>query len=230
MQLKNLIKTFVSLFYPELCVICGNPLVTGENYFCLECFLQLPKTNYHLNPDNQTTDRFAGKIPLAKGASYLYYNKGGMAQKLIVEIKYKDNQDLGEWMGAMLAKDWLSSGFFNDIDYLIPVPLHRSKKRKRGFNQAEAIAWGISHITGIPVDTQNVFRARANTTQTKKGLFERWKNTIGLFEIQSMEHFKGKHVLIVDDVLTTGSTLEAVARSILSTSDVKISLVCLAIA
>ncbi|MDR2691907.1 MAG: hypothetical protein LBB73_06360 [Dysgonamonadaceae bacterium] len=113
MQLKNLLQAFVSLFYPKLCVTCGEPLVAGENYFCLECFLKLPKTNYHLIPDNRTTDRFAGKIPVAKGASYLYYSKGGLSQKLIAEIKYRDNRNLGEWMGVLLAKDWLPGGFFH---------------------------------------------------------------------------------------------------------------------
>ncbi|MDR1610617.1 MAG: ComF family protein [Candidatus Symbiothrix sp.] len=230
MNLKKTIQAFVSLFYPKLCVICGNPLVADENHFCLECFLKLPKTNYHLNPDNQATDRFAGKIPLVKGASYLYYNKGGTGQKLIAEIKYKDNRHLGEWMGALLAKEWLSSGFFRDIDCLIPVPLHPSKERKRGFNQAEMIALGIAHVTGIQVNTKNVFRKKANTTQTKKGLFERWKNTKDLFEVKDLDFFKNKHILIVDDVLTTGSTLESVAQSILKAKEVKISLLCLAIA
>ncbi|GHV31433.1 amidophosphoribosyltransferase [Bacteroidia bacterium] len=230
MNLKNLLPDFVSLFYPKLCVICGKPLVAGENYFCLECFLKLPKTNYHLNPDNQATDRFAGKIPLAKGASYLYYNKGGVGQRLIAEIKYKDNRNLGEWMGAMLARDWFSSDFFSGIDCLVPVPLHPSKERKRGFNQAEMIALGIAYITGIQVNTKNVFRKKANATQTKKGLFERWRNTKDLFEVNNLDFFKDKHVLIVDDVLTTGSTLEAVAQSILKAKGVKISLLSLAIA
>jgi ComF family protein len=204
--------------------------MTGENYFCLECFLKLPKTNYHLNPDNRATDRFAGKIPVVKGASYLYYNKEGIGQKIIAEIKYKDNSSLGEWMGDMLAKDWFPSGFFSDIDYLVPVPLHPSKKRKRGFNQAEMIALGISYIAGIQVDNKNVFRKKANTTQTKKSLFERWKNTKDLFEVKNLDFFKDKHVLIVDDVLTTGSTLEAVAQCILKAKGVKISFLSLAIA
>ena len=230
MNLKNLLNAFIALFYPKLCVICGKPLVAGENYFCLDCFLELPKTNYHLTPDNQSIDRFAGKIPLTKGVSYLYYNKGGIAPKLIAEIKYRDNRNLGEWMGALLAKEWSSSGFFLDIDYLVPVPLHPSKERKRGFNQAEMIALGIAHVTGIRIDTKNVFRKKANATQTKKGLFERWKNTKDLFEVENLDFFKNKHVLIVDDVLTTGSTLEAVAQSILKAEGVKISLLSLAIA
>jgi len=230
MNFKNLLKAFVSLFYPNLCVICRKPFVADENYFCLECFLKLPKTNYHLNPDNQASDRFAGKIPLAKAASYLYYNKGGIAPNLIAEIKYRDNRNLGEWMGALLSKEWFSSDFFQDIDYLVPVPLHPSKERKRGFNQAEMIALGIARVTGIPIDTKNVFRKEANTTQTKKGLFERWKNTKDLFEVKNLDFFKNKHVLIVDDVLTTGSTLEAVAQSILKAGGVKISLLSLAIA
>jgi ComF family protein len=230
MKLKDLFRAFMALFYPKLCVICGKPLIADENYFCLECFLKLPKTNYHLNSDNQANDRFAGKISLVKAASYLYYNKGGIAQKLIAEIKYKDNRNLGEWMGVLLANEWFSSGFFRGIDYLVPVPLHPSKERKRGFNQAEMIALGIASVTGIPIDTKNVFRKKANTTQTKKGLFERWKNTKDLFEVKNLEVFKNKQVLIVDDVLTTGSTLEAVAQSILKAEGVKISFLCLAIA
>lgn len=228
MKLQNLLQAFVSLFYPNLCVICGKPLVTGENYFCLECFLKLPKTHSHLAPDNQAISRFAGKIPLVKGAAYLYYDKEGIGQQLIAEIKYKDNRNLGEWMGALLAKEWLTSGFFHDIDYLAPVPLHPSKERKRGFNQAEMIALGIARVTGIPVDTKNVFRKKANTTQTKKGLFERWKNTKDLFEVKDLDLFNNKHILIIDDVLTTGSTLEAVAQSILKAKGVKISFLTLA--
>ncbi|MDR2692006.1 MAG: ComF family protein, partial [Dysgonamonadaceae bacterium] len=213
----------------KLCVTCGEPLVAGENYFCLECFLKLPKTNYHLIPDNRTTDRFAGKIPVAKGASYLYYSKGGISQKLIAEIKYRDNRNLGEWMGVLLAKDWLPGGFFHGIDCLVPVPLHPSKEKKRGFNQSEMIASGISQITGIRIDTKNIIRKKANETQTKKGRFERWKNTKDLFEAKNIDFFNSKHVLIIDDVLTTGSTLEAVARSILKATNVKISLLSLAI-
>jgi ComF family protein len=211
-------------------VNCGELLVANESYFCLACFLKLPKTNYHLSPDNRATDRFAGKIPIAKGASYLYYNKGGISQKLIAEIKYRDNRNLGEWMGVLLAKDWLSSGFFHEIDCLIPVPLHPSKERKRGFNQSEIIALGISQITGIQINTKNVIRKKANETQTKKGRFERWTNTKDLFEAKDIDFFNNRHVLIIDDVLTTGSTIEAVAQSILNAKNIKISLLSLAIA
>lgn len=230
MKPNSLLSNFISLFYPKLCVICGDPLVAGESYFCLECFLKLPKTNYHLSPDNRATDRFAGKIPISTGASWLYYDKGGISQKLISEIKYRDNRNLGEWMGALLAKDWLASGFFQRIDCLIPVPLHPSKEKKRGFNQSEMIALGISQITGIRINTKNVIRKNASETQTKKSLFERWKNTKDLFEAKDIDFFDNKHVLIVDDVLTTGSTLEAVAQSILKAKDVKISILSLAIA
>jgi ComF family protein len=226
----NLFRDFISLFYPRLCVICGELLVADEKHFCLECFLKLPKTNYHSNPDNRAIDRFAGKINLEKGASFLYYDKGGLTQKLIAEIKYRDNRNLGVWIGALLAKEWLSSGFFHNIDYLIPVPLHPKKERKRGFNQAEMIALGISQITGIRINTKNVVRRKANATQTKKNLFERWKNTKGLFEAKDIDFFNNKHVLIVDDVLTTGSTLEAVAQSILKAKNIKLSILSLAIA
>jgi ComF family protein len=229
MNLTDLLNNFVSLFYPKLCVICREPLMHHENFFCLECFLKLPRTNYHSNTDNQAVDRFVGKIPLERANAFLYYNKGGVGQILVAEIKYKGNRSLGEWMGAYMANEWMMSDFFLDIDYLVPVPLHRSKERKRGFNQAEKIACGIYRATGIRVNTDNVFRKKANTTQTKKGLFERWRNTQNIFEQKDMALFAGKHILIVDDVLTTGSTLEAMAQCILKSNGTKVSILTLAI-
>lgn len=201
----------------------------NEKYFCFACFLKLPRTNYHLIPENRAIERLAGKISLVKASSYLYYNKGGIAQKLIAEIKYKGNLYLGEWIGSYLAKDMVPSGFFQGIDYMVPVPLHQSKEKKRGFNQAEKIAEGIAKVTNIPVETNNVLREKANTSQTRKGIFDRWKNTRNLFTLKDSEFFEEKHILLIDDVLTTGSTLEAVARSLLKSQRVKISILTLAI-
>jgi len=229
MHIKTLLANFVSLLYPELCVICGEPLVENEKFFCFACFLKLPRTYYHWIPDNQAIERLAGKVSLEKASSYLYYNKGGIAQKLIAEIKYRGNRNLGEWIGVHLAKEMIPSGFFQGIDYMVPVPLHRLKEKKRGFNQAEKIARGIARVTEIPVETNNVFREKANTSQTRKGRFDRWKNTRNLFDLKDAELFKEKHILVIDDVLTTGSTLEAVAQSLLKSQDVKISILTLAI-
>ena len=229
MKIKTLLANFASLIYPELCVICGEPLIENETFFCFACFLKLPKTNYHLIPENQAIERLSGKVSLVKASSYFYYNKGGVAQKLISEIKYKGNRNLGEWIGGYLAKDMISSGFFQGIDYMVPVPLHRSKEKKRGFNQAEKIAEGIAQVTKIPLETNNVLREKANTSQTKKGIFDRWKNTRNLFNLKDTKLFKKKHILLIDDVLTTGSTLEAVAQSLLKSQGVKISILTLAI-
>ena len=229
MKIKTLLANFASLLYPELCVICGEPLIDNEQFFCFACFLKLPRTNYHLIPENQAIERLAGKVSLLKASSYFYYNKGGVAQKLIAEIKYKGNRNLGEWIGVYLAKDMISSGFFQGIDYMVPVPLHRSKEKKRGFNQAATIAQGITQVTKIPMEANNVFREKANISQTGKGLFDRWKNTRYLFNQKNPELFKKKHILLIDDVLTTGSTLEAVAQSLVKSQDVKISILTLAI-
>ena len=229
MKIRALLANFASLLYPELCVVCGEPLIENEKYFCLACLLKLPKTNYHLTPENQAIERLAGKVSLIKASSYFYYSKGGVAQKLVAEIKYRGNRNFGEWIGSYLAKDMISSGFFQGIDCMIPVPLHHSKEKKRGFNQAEKIAEGIACITNIPLETNNVYREKANISQTGKGLFDRWKNTRYLFNIKYPELFKKKHILLIDDVLTTGATLEAVAQSLLKSPDVRISILTLAI-
>jgi len=229
MNVQTLWANFVSLLYPDLCVICGEPLIENEKFFCFACFLKLPRTNYHFIQSNQAIERFAGKVSLEKASSYFFYNKGGVGQKLIAEIKYRGNQSLGEWIGSYLAKDMIPSGFFQGIDYMVPVPLHRSKEKKRGFNQAEIIARGIARITKIPLETGNVFREKANATQTRKGLFDRWKNTQNLFDLKNPKLFKNKHILLIDDVLTTGSTLESVAQCLLKSEEVKISILTLSI-
>jgi ComF family protein len=228
--LTGLSGNFFSLFYPKLCVICGEPLFEGENFFCLHCFLNLPKTRYHLNSDNLSFDRFLGKVPIQKATSYLYYNKAGIGQKLVAEIKYKGNIYLGEWLGSYLANDLQKSGFFEGIDYLVPVPLHPGKYRKRGFNQSEILAQGIASVTHIHLETQNLYRAKATVSQTRKGVYDRWKNTVGIFELKDKQLFSEKHVLLIDDVLTTGATLEACVICLLKSSEIKISLLTIAIA
>ncbi|MDR0505661.1 MAG: ComF family protein [Dysgonamonadaceae bacterium] len=229
MNLTNLLTSFFSLFYPNLCVICREPLLDGEEFLCLCCFINLPKTNYRHHANNRASDRFSGKIPVEKATSYLYYNKGGAGQKLVMDIKYKGNIYLGKWLGQLMAKELHKDDFFTGIDCLVPVPLHPHKLKKRGFNQAEIIAQGISSVTHIPLETKNLYRSEANVTQTRKNVYERWKNTSGIFRIKDKQMFEGKHVLIIDDVLTTGSTLESCAVSLLETVNIRISLLTIAI-
>lgn len=229
--MKPYLKSFLSLFFPELCVICKQALMDGESYFCLDCFLSLPKTNYHLLPDNNPAmDRFAGKVILEKASSFLYYSKGGIGPKIISEIKYRGNPDFGFRMGQYCAETLCRTTFFENIDRIVPIPLHSSKKRKRGFNQSEKIADGISYESGIFVECNVLYRSRANTTQTKKNVYERWRNTEDVFMIKNSHQLEGKHILLVDDVLTTGSTLEAAAEALLKIPHLKISILTLAIA
>ncbi|GHU64745.1 amidophosphoribosyltransferase [Bacteroidia bacterium] len=230
MIFKTLLSNFLALFFPDLCVVCREPLLEGETFLCLHCALKLPKTAYRSYVNNLSFDRFLGKIPLEKVNSYLYYSKGGIGQKLVADIKYKGNVSLGKWMGECMAKDVLSSGFFDGIDFIVPVPLHPKRLKQRGYNQSEIIAEGISFVTDIPLDTKNLFRKKATATQTKRGIYERWRNTLDIFDLHDRELFAGKHILIIDDVLTTGSTLEAAAHCILESKGSKVSILTLAVA
>jgi len=224
------IADFFNLLFPNLCIVCGENLIQTELHICLTCLHSIPKTNYHLLTDNPIEKRFWGKVPIYKGTAFFFFYKGSPFQKLLHALKYKGNKEIGEVLGKYAAIELLDSPDFKTIDVIIPVPLHPKKYKLRGYNQSEWIAKGLSSILEKPLDIQTLCRVQENTTQTKKTVFERYENTEGIFQISNKESLIGKHVLLVDDVLTIGSTLEACAKALLSIKGVKVSIFTLAVA
>jgi ComF family protein len=221
---------FFNLLFPDLCVVCGENLLKNEQHICFSCLYAIPKTNYHLLADNPIEKRFWGKIPIFRGTAFFFFQKGSPFQKLLHALKYKGNKEIGEVLGKYAAADLLDSVDFASVDVIVPVPLHPKRYKKRGYNQSECIAKGLSTILGKPQDTTTLHRVRENTTQTKKSVYERFENTEGIFELLDKNTFSGKHILLVDDVLTTGSTLEACIQVLLLSEDIKISIFTLAAA
>ncbi len=228
--MKNLISNFLGLLYPNLCLICGENLLKNEQQICLKCISEIPRTNFHLQKDNPVEKRFWGKAEILKATSFFFFTKGSPFQKLLHELKYRDNKEIGELMGKYAAVDLLNDEVFSSIDYIIPIPLHPKKYVKRGYNQSELICNGMAKIFNKPVDIKSLIRIRENTTQTKKSVFERYENTAGIFELKNPEVFKNKHILLVDDVLTTGSTIEAAIQALKNCEGIKISIFTLAMA
>ena len=173
---------------------------------------------------------FWGKFPLERATSFFYYRKGSDFRWILHLLKYGGQKEIGAIMGRYMAAELIESGFFQGIDVIIPIPLHETKQRIRGYNQSEWIARGIAAVTGIPVDTEAVVRRKYTETQTRKSIFERWENVEGIFELHHAESLIGKHVLIVDDVLTTGATTVACASRIMEVEGIRISVLTLAVA
>lgn len=202
----------------------------GEEVVCTMCNSRMPRTNYHLQPNNEIEQRFWGKAEIERATSYFFYNKGSDYRHILFKLKYNGYKELGEVMGRYMANELLASDFFKGVDVVIPVPLHSKRKKVRGYNQSEWIALGISRATGIPMDLNTLVRSVSNNTQTRKSVFDRWENVKDVFQVTSPEKIQGKHILLVDDVLTTGATLVSCATKLLESSDVKISIITLAVA
>lgn len=220
----------IGLFFPNLCLICGEGLVSGEEQLCLNCLNELPKTNFHMVKDNPVEKRFWGKVRIESASSYFFFQKGSDFQKLIHELKYRGNKEIGVILGKYAAVDLIQSESFNSVDMIIPVPLHKKKYAKRGYNQSEQIGIGISKIMEKPLSTNNLYRKIESTTQTKKSVYERFENTRGIFGVKKPNEVAEKHILLIDDVLTTGSTLEACIHALQQAENVKISVFTLALA
>lgn len=228
--IQNWLVPVLHLFFPRCCVVCGGPLVEGEEAICTRCNTDMPRTNYHAVRDNLVERMFWGKIPLERATSYFFYRKGSDFRKIVHQLKYGGQKELGATMGRFMAAELLPSGFFEGVDTLIPVPLHSRKRKMRGYNQSEWIARGVSQVTGLPVDATSVVREKHTDTQTRKSAYERWENVEGIFRLLHPEEFIGKHVLIIDDVLTTGATTVACADAFGAVEGVKISVLTLAVA
>lgn len=214
MGIKDIFNHFIGIFYPNLCCACGNNLAVGEEVICMNCLLHLPRTQLHLERDNKLEKRFWGKVEIERASAFYYFEKGSKYRTILHQLKYKDGKQIGFAIAKYAAAELLESPDFQSIDYIVPVPLHPKKMAKRGYNQAECIADGLAAVMNIPVETSNLYRAIENPTQTKKSVYERWENTKGIFDIHDAQLFENKHILIVDDVLTTGSTLIACAEAV----------------
>ncbi|MDA3880355.1 MAG: ComF family protein [Prolixibacteraceae bacterium] len=221
---------FSTLIYPNLCICCDESLVKQENMICTRCAIGLPRTYFHLADDNPVSQLFWGRVKLEKATSFYFFQKGSKYQKLLHHLKYKGDREIGVVLGRMLSADLNEVNFQDDIDYIVPVPLHPRKKRQRGYNQSEAIAEGMGAILNTDVVANNLQRKFYSTTQTRKGRFERWENVNNLFAQMNPEQFANKHILLVDDVITTGSTLEACAHAVLESENSKVSIATLAFA
>lgn len=209
LRLRRMATSIVDIIFPRVCTVCHKSLVEGEDIMCLDCLFNLPRTNLHTRHPNELTDRlFSLKAPIERGTSLYHYVADTPYVQLIHDAKYNRRPRVGRRLAEMHSREIAESGFFEGIDVIIPIPLHFTKLLKRGYNQSEEIARGISDATGIPVG-DNLVAVKRHSTQTRKNATERRLNSIGSFKVIYPEELDGLHALIVDDVITTGSTILA---------------------
>ncbi|GJM36284.1 MAG: amidophosphoribosyltransferase [Saprospiraceae bacterium] len=221
---------FFALFYPNLCLACDANLPPNQESLCLPCQYHLPKTNYHLLQENPFSERFWGRLPLQSAAAFYKFNKGGRTQHLIHRLKYENKQAIGIRLGQLYGSKLRESPFFAGIDLIIPVPLHPKRLRERGYNQSELFARGLAESMDIPTISNGLQRQLHTTTQTHKSRLERVRNVAEAFMVNSKKMLEGKHILLVDDVVTTGATLEACGNKLLEVAGTRLSLATIAIA
>lgn len=225
-----MIKYVSHLFYPHLCLGCGNDSVKNDQLICYSCHGELPYTHFAKHRENKTESAFHGRVRIEYGMSLLYFSKNMLVQNLLHGLKYNGQKELGVYLGSLMGKSIIKEPCFRDIDVIIPLPLSGRRKKMRGYNQSEVLCNGISLVINKPVLFKSIERVIDTETQTKKHRRERWKNVAGIFQVTDAASLEGKHVLLVDDVITTGATLEACASTIHDNVNARISIATLAIA
>lgn len=224
----HLLRDLLYLFYPKTCVCCDEQLVKNKFEICLKCRFELPLTNFTNEINNKIEKTFYGRFNLEFATALIFYRTKGISQKLIYQLKYRDKQNVGTLLGKWLGNELLNSQRLQSVDYIVPVPLHPKKFESRGYNQLTTFGTSISEILGAPYIDDVLIKKSVNETQTLMHRFERWKNVNEIFYLNDTDIFKHKHVLLIDDVITTGATLEACAIKLLETKSIKISIATMA--
>lgn len=230
MKTPQSIADFLNLFYPNNCVVCHNGLARGEEVICTSCLYHIPRTRFWNDADNPVAKTFWGRANIENACSFFLFTKGSRYQKLLHQLKYNGRKDIGIMLGKEFGKELCKSELYSGINAIVPVPLHPKKQKMRGYNQSEAIANGLSETMGIPTTTNVLIRSQFTQTQTKKNREERIKNVAEAFTVQNTQTLENRHILLIDDVVTTGATLEVCANVLKSNIKVQISIATLAYA
>ena len=223
-------ESLINLFFPKVCSGCSSFLLTNENIICTVCRHDIPLTNHHLNPENEAYRKFYGRIPIVHASALFYFHKKGIVQELIHNLKYKGHEEIGAILGEWYAEDLKNIKSLATVDEIIPVPLHRKKLKERGYNQVATFGKSLSTSLKIDYNDSLLKRNVYSKTQSKKNLLGRTEGIETIFDVTFTEKDHNKHFLLIDDVITTGATLEACSRALLKIPGVKISVVCMAMA
>ncbi len=225
-SIKEIKDSFLHLLFPHVCSGCGNDILGKESVLCMRCIDAMPETNFELHPNNPVEKKFWGRLPIQHATAQYYFTRESLMQRLMAQFKYKGNKELGFQLGRMMGESLKKSKRF-DIDALIPLPLFPVKEKKRGYNQATVLCEGIAESMQVPIFKDVIIRSQHTDTQTKKGRIERWQNMEGKFVLIKPGAINNKTVLLIDDVVTTGATLEACGMELLKAENVKLSIAAL---
>lgn len=223
-----MLQSLINIFFPKVCVGCSHLLMSNENVVCTVCRHEIPLTNHHLNPENEAFKKFYGKIPVEFVSTLVYFNKKGIIQEMIHNLKYRGHEEIGTFLGDWLSEDLKDLSIIKTIDQIIPVPLHKKRLRKRGYNQVTTFAKSLAKNLDITYNPNILYRKVYSKTQVKKNLLGRIDIVENIFEVNYTEQDYNNHFLLIDDVITTGSTLESCCRALLKIPGAKISIVCMA--
>ena len=222
--IKNIANDFLHLIYPHVCIGCGSDVLETEESICSACFSQLPFTNYFMFEDNPVQQRFAGRLIVQHAGSTFHFTTRSIMQNIVFAVKYRGNREAGIFLGKQTGKALLQTEWHKDIDIIVPLPLNKRKLQQRGYNQAELIANGIASIIDKPVANNIAMRKVYTETQTHKDRISRWQSMQYVFMVNNSEALYNKHVLLVDDIITTGATLESCGQHISALPGAKLSL------
>lgn len=220
-------EALLHLIFPHVCAGCGSDLLGKDNILCIDCISSLPETLFHLHANNPVEKLFWGRLPVTHATAQYYFVKESLMQRLMHAFKYRGNKDLGLFLGRLMGHQLAQSNRFSFVDAVVPLPLFASKESKRGFNQAAILCDGIAEVLGKPILKKTIVRTTHTESQTKKNRVQRWQNMEGRFLLKNESSINGKHILLIDDVVTTGATLEACGIELLKAEDIRLSIATL---